>query len=120
VSIDGVWIWVLDLLTQLGSTSNTELRLIITIYESPQHLLSLLSACCAFNRRSLETAPNSGDSLPSVPTPLLYGEYPATYLSHSPINYFTSIHSTELYTRVCALVMNVDEEFEVLAAVVMK
>jgi hypothetical protein len=36
-------------------------------------------------------------------TSLLFGEYPATEISHSPANYFTPLHSTELLTTDCNL-----------------
>jgi hypothetical protein len=58
--------WLTDLLTTY--THHLELQvikalsLICTLYESPQHPLSLFAACRVFVSRSLTTASNSGDS----------------------------------------------------------
>jgi hypothetical protein len=51
--------------TPLGTTVNTALSVISTLYKSPQHPLRLFPACYVFNSRSLATASNSGDSLAS-------------------------------------------------------
>jgi hypothetical protein len=59
-------VWILDLL--FTCKHHSELRvitaplLISTIHRSPQHPLSLSTACCVFNSRSLATASNNGDS----------------------------------------------------------
>jgi hypothetical protein len=102
----------------------TALTLISTLYKSPQHPLSLSSACCVFNNRSLTTTSNSGDPSASrahvvtvqrisrswtlVNYQLNYGaissqppfqsstEMPSLNWTHSPINYFISLHSTKL------------------------
>jgi hypothetical protein len=64
VTIDGVWIGELDLLTSCTHNSKpqviTAFSLIYTIYKSPQHPLSLFPARCVFNSRSLATASISG------------------------------------------------------------
>jgi hypothetical protein len=66
MTIDGVWIGELDLLTTYTQHSElqilTELSFISTLHKSLQHPLSLFPACCAFISRSLATDYNSGDS----------------------------------------------------------
>jgi hypothetical protein len=65
VNIDGVWDWILDLLTtytQLGTTSNCSATAglhnsqITTVHTNP------CPACCVFTSHSLATASNSWDS----------------------------------------------------------
>jgi hypothetical protein len=66
VTVDGVWIGELGLLTIRVHHSelqvNTAPFLISTTHRSPHRLLSIFPACCVFESRSLATASNSGDS----------------------------------------------------------
>jgi hypothetical protein len=58
--------WWMDLLTTYTHHSElqviTALSLISTVYKSPQHPLSLFSACCILISRFLGKASNNGDS----------------------------------------------------------
>jgi hypothetical protein len=63
VTIDGVWDWILDLLTTYTRNSEVQVitatSLISTLYKSPQHTLNILQP--VFIRRSLVTVSNSGN-----------------------------------------------------------
>jgi hypothetical protein len=129
VTINGIWIGDLDLLTTCTHHSEVQvlaaLSLICNIPRSPQHPLSLSPACYVFNGRSLATASNCGDVSASrahvgtvrrishnwtlVNCQLYHHLFLAllqsltqlpnlNWLTHSATNYFTSLHSTELYS----------------------
>jgi hypothetical protein len=69
VTIDRVWIdeWIYKpLIHNLELQVIAVLSLISTLHKSPQHPLSLFSACRVFISHSLATASNSGDSSAST------------------------------------------------------
>jgi hypothetical protein len=80
------------LYTPLRTTSNYIATANLHTLQSLGHAKS---SQFAFTSRFLVTDLNNGDSSASMLTSLLSGEYLATELSHSPIIYFTSLHSTE-------------------------
>jgi hypothetical protein len=101
VTIDGVWIGELDLLTTCTHHSElqviTALSLISTIHRSSQHPLSPFPACCVFDRRSLATASNSGD--PSASSPHVVTLWRISHnwtLANGQINYSTTSSQPEL------------------------
>jgi hypothetical protein len=94
--------WILDLLTTCIHHSVLQVitapLLISTIHRSPQHPLSLFQPSTSTSAAPYQR-PLTVEILQLLaPTSLLAGEYPATELSHSPTNYFTSLHFTSLHS----------------------
>jgi hypothetical protein len=77
MSIDGVligdWIYY-HFTTQLRTTSNYSTTTNLTLYKSPQHMLSIFQPA-GFTSRFLVTASNSGDSSASALKPSLNGSF---------------------------------------------